>query len=212
MYAQWNDPTDPDAHGSWLQGTVLHVHDSRRYHVRFDNGDEDDDMDANHVVLDGVYVQLLAEKMKNGGGSSVRRGSAISSTTRAPLIHLPTARAPMNNNRAMAQAATRSSNKPATLKNITYEIATEDLTVSSNGSSMDDLRCDEVFAGWTKPSGSVQNLHYGIYVKAKPWKEPPQQQVEMEMIAPLLVDEQSKDNADKEDVSMEELRCQETLV
>ena len=212
VYAQWNDPTDPDAHGSWLQGTVRHVHDSRRYHVRFDNGDEDDDMDANHVVLDGVYVQLLAEKMKNGGGSSVRRGSAVSSTTRAALIHVPTTRAPMNNNGSRAQTASRSSNKPTTLKKITYEIATEDLTVSSNGSSMDELRCDEVFAGWIKPSESVQHFHYGIYVKAKPWKEPPQQQVEMEMIAPLLVDEQLKDNANKEDVSMEELRCQETLV
>ena len=206
VYAQWNDPTDPDAHGSWLQGTVRYVHDSRRYHVRFDNGDEDDDMDANHVVLDGVYVQLLAEKMKNGRSSSMRRGSAVSSTARAPLFHVPTTRAPMNNNRATAQTASRS-----TLKKFTYEIATEDLAVSSNGSSMDELRCDEVFERWVKLSGSVQHFHYGIFVKAKPWKEC-SQQMEVEMIAPLLVDEQPKDNVNKEDVSMEELRCQETLV
>ena len=56
---------DLEAHGSWLQGTVRDANDSGRYHVRFDNGDEDDDMSANHVLLEGVYGQLIKEKMKN---------------------------------------------------------------------------------------------------------------------------------------------------
>ena len=213
VFAQWNDPTDPSAHGSWLQGIVRNTHDSRRYHVRFDNGDEDNDIGENHVVSDGVYVQLLAEKMKNSG-SGVNRGSGVTISrgngesglnliTQASQVPSPMKRRLMDNNRSTAPNHKRK--KPSALL-ITCEIATEDSTVFSNGSLLDELRCDEVLTSEHVARSNTQAIHYGIYVKTKPWRDIAQ------LVAPIDVDEPSKSNAERQDVSIEELRCQETLV
>ena len=213
VYAQWNDPTDPKAHGSWLQGTVRGAHDSRRYHVRFDNGDEDDDMSANHVLLDGVYVQLIAEKMRNSRGPVARgnRGPGFASgangtsglelITRASQLPSPVRQSLIGNSRETSQNATQRVQKPSSLQ-FTCEIATEDLALSSNGYLLEELRCDEVFASVTPIARSkTQELHYGIYVNAKkPW------------VVPMEVDEPPKSNAEREDVSVEELRCEEFLL
>lgn len=219
VYAQWNDPTDPEAHGSWLQGTVRDAHDSRRYHVRFDNGDEDDDMSADHVLLDGVYVQLLAEKMKNSSGPVVSRVSGVASKvngassgldlmTNASQLPSPVRQPLVDNSRATASNTAKLVEKSSALQ-FTCEIATEDLALSSDDFLLEELCCSEVLAS-VKPiaRSKTQGIHYGIYVKAKPWRDDSPQP---EMVAPMEVDEPSKSNAEMQDVSVEELRCQETL-
>jgi hypothetical protein len=170
VYAQWIDPTDPEAHGSWLQGTVRNATDSGRYHVRFDNGDEDDDMSANHVLLEGVYGQLIKEKMKNDKGRDSGGASRVNGTGGHLRQHLVD---------SSSRATTASSNsqrvqKPATIK-FTCEIATEDLDLSSNDGILEELRCDEVLTT-VEPivRSKTQGFHYGIYVEARPWDQTPQ--------------------------------------
>ncbi|KAL7501644.1 hypothetical protein ACHAWT_009456 [Skeletonema menzelii] len=207
VYAQWIDPSDPEAHGSWLQGTVRDVIDSRRYHVRFDNGDEDDDMSADHVLLDGVYVQLLGEKMKNGSGQVVNRQSAVASSVNGSSGHLQQ-RLGDSSSRATAPSNSTRVQKPTTLK-FTCEIATEDLDLSSNDGILEELRCDEVLATVKHIARSkTQGIHYGIYVTAKPWNHTP----ELEIDAPIEIGKPSENEVEREDVSEEELRCEETLV
>jgi len=215
VYAQWNDPTDPEAHGSWLQGTVRDATDSRRYHVRFDNGDEDDDMSANHVLLDGVYVQLLAEKMKNGSGLIVNRELGFGSRGNCTSGYLQQ-RLADSSSRATAPSTTQRVQKPATLK-FTCEIATEDLDLSSNDGLLEELRCDEVLAT-VKPiaRSKTQGIHYGIYIKARPWNKTPQLEInktpQLEISVPMEVDEPPESKVESKDVSVEDLRCEETLV
>lgn len=207
VYAQWIDPTDPGAHGSWLQGTVRDVKDSSRYHVRFDNGDEDDDMSAKHVLLDGVYVQLLGEKMKNDSGPVVNRGLGVVNGINDTNGHQHP-RLVDNNSRATVASATQRVQKPSTLK-FTCEIATEDLDLSSNDAILEELHCDEVLAT-IKPFErcKTQGIHYGIYVKPKPWNNTPQ----LEVTVPMEIDKPSGNEVKSKDVSVEDLRCEETLV
>ena len=209
VYAQWNDPTDPDAHGSWLQGTVRDAHGSTKYHVRFDNGDEDDDMGAEHVLLDGVYAQLLAEKMKNQDSDKEKQTNDDSGFLRQRLASSSRASALTSLNKA--------AQKPSTAK-FTCKIATEDLDLASNNSLLQELQCDEVFDP-VKPiaRSGMQGIHYGIYIEAKPithFPPPPQQQQQQQTIAQTEpeVEELPKRNTNSVDVTIEDLRCEETLV
>jgi len=217
VYAQWNDPTDPQAHGSWLQGTVRDANDSGRYHIRFDNGDEDDDMSANHVLLDGVYVQLLAEKMKNNSVPVVSRvsgdarrvngaSSGLNLITNASQLPSPVRQRPNDGSRASASNAIQPVQKPSVLQ-FSCEIATEDLALSSDEFLLEQLCCNEVLAS-VKPiaRSKTQGIHYGIYVKAKPWRDDSQP----EKNDLMQVDEPSKSNAEKQHVPVDELRCKET--
>ncbi len=212
VYAQWIDPTDPEAHGSWLQGTVRDVKDSTKYHVRFDNGDEDDDMSANHVLLDGVYVQLLGEKMKNDSGPVVKRELRATNGINDTNGHLHQRLVDNSSSRATVPSATQRVQKPSTLK-FTCEIATEDLDLSSNGGILEELHCDEVLAT-VKPiaRSKTQGIHYGIFVKAKPWNITPQLEMNAPMEIDKPIDKPSGNEAECKDVSVKDLRCEETLV
>ena len=72
VYAKWIDPTDPELNGCWMPGRV---HSSKTwegdgnllrysYHINFDNGDQDEDLNDREVLPKEAYTTLLAEKME----------------------------------------------------------------------------------------------------------------------------------------------------
>ncbi|KAL7534829.1 hypothetical protein ACHAWF_004964 [Thalassiosira exigua] len=95
VYAKWIDPTDPELHGSWMSGKV---HSSRnwigpgnqlrhKYHVYFDNGDQDEDLKDDDVLDEETYKKLLKEKME--GGRKKAHMSGLDLITEASKIASP---------------------------------------------------------------------------------------------------------------------------
>lgn len=73
VYAKWIDPSDPELHGSWMAGKVVNSKAWRdenqqrwKYHIMFDNGDQDTEVKDIDVLLEDVYKSLLEEKMNRG--------------------------------------------------------------------------------------------------------------------------------------------------
>ncbi len=73
VYAKWIDPTDPELYGSWMAGKVVNSKvwndDGQRrwrYHILFDNGDQDTEIKDVDVLLEDLYKTLIEEKMNRG--------------------------------------------------------------------------------------------------------------------------------------------------
>mmetsp|Transcript_18739 Transcript_18739/g.33603 ORF Transcript_18739/g.33603 Transcript_18739/m.33603 type:complete len:895 (+) Transcript_18739:430-3114(+) len=182
VFAKWTDPTDPELHGSWMAGKVCSSRtwedDENQwrygYHICFDNGDQDEDLLGEDVVEEETYYTLIREKMERGRKKS--RLSGFDLIAEASKISSPI---------PVKEPALRA--VCGTVTNVTSAIA-DDLVkkklYSKHSDSSDDvsllaeLRCDEVLESRPPSPTHVARLsstpspdvHYGIYMKAKPWQ------------------------------------------
>ena len=172
VFAKWIDPTDPELHGSWMSGKV---HSSRAwegrspghgegdenqwrhsYHIYFDNGDQDENLQDIDVLEEEVYMRLLSEKMERGREKSHLSGLDL--ITEASKISSPVKMGPNGGSAEM-------------------KLCSED-NAPDDDLMVDDLRCNEVLETRAPDPSHVARLtsspspdvHYGIYMKEKPWQ------------------------------------------
>lgn len=160
VYAQWNDPTDPDLHARWVPGTVHEVYQAEvgrgrvAYHVQFENGEEDDDLKQEFVLEESVYKDMLKEKIK--AGTTRPDISGIDLITAASKIASPV-------------------KMPTKLDgSVIANIEKKDFDDDDSFASIEDqLFCNEELES-RPPSPKLVStspepeLHYGIYMKTKP--------------------------------------------
>jgi hypothetical protein len=158
VYAKWIDPTDPELNGSWMPGRV---HSSKTwegdgnqlrysYHILFDNGDQDEDLNDGEVLPKEAYTTLLAEKMEQGrinprlcGFDLIAEASKLSSPIK-PAKAIP--------NRHDGELAIEPTTKKSCM---------ECSDASIEGSLVDELRSNDVHQSGrisSTPSPDVHNL------------------------------------------------------
>lgn len=182
VYAKWIDPTDPELHGSWMSGTVLgsqtwEGNDNQwhySYHILFDNGDQDEDIRDGDVLEEDTFNELLREKME--GGRKRSKLSGFEAIVEASKISSPVRAAPIRRNGATAGGGAK--------KKLYAEDPADDDSIDA-----ELLRCNEVLDTSPPSPTNVARLsstpspdvHYGIYMKAKPWNV---KQVSFKFVSP----------------------------
>ena len=171
VYAKWIDSTDPELHGSWMAGKVLNSklrqdeHGRQvSYHILFDNGDQDNEILDVDVVPEELYKLLLEEKTNRG--RTMQSGlNGIDLIVKASKFSSPLK--PGRNSRY----TTCTGGSPEELKDDSDD---ED-------AFMDAFRCSEVLISEAHTPSKVARLsrtsspdvHYGAYMKFKPWTVDP---------------------------------------
>ena len=169
VYAKWIDPTDPELHGSWVSGKVYNSKSwegednqwHHSYHIHFDNGDQDEDLQDGDVVEEETYIELMTEKMERGRKKS--RLSGFDLITEASKMTSP----PKNTRNGTTIGETGAKKKLYRDEPEEPELASDDDTM------MEELRCNEVLE--TSPPSPTHvarisstpspDVHYGIYSK-----------------------------------------------
>lgn len=95
IHAKWIDPTDPDMHARWIRGVIVACNGLTEdgtftYHVKFDDGDDDEELSSEYVLEDSIYKELLQQKIEHGipnvsGIDLIQAVSKISSPIRKSL-------------------------------------------------------------------------------------------------------------------------------
>ena len=171
VYAKWIDPTDPELHGSWMSGKV---HSSKTweddanqwyhsYHIMFNNGDQDADLLDGDIMEEETYRYLLREKMERG--RKKLHLSGLDLIAEASKILSPIKTGPNQDGTFIAGSAKK-------------KLYPEDSYSSDDNSLVEELRCVEKLESRTHSPNHVAHLlsthspdvHYGIYMKAKPWQ------------------------------------------
>jgi len=185
VYAKWIDPTDPELHGSWMSGKV---HSSKTweddanqwrhsYHILFDNGDQDADLLDGDVMEEETHRRLLGEKMERGRKKS--RLSGFDLIAEASKISSPIKTGPDQNVASKISSPIKTGptpNETFTAGSAKKKLYSEDS--SDDDSLMEELRCMENLESRIPSPTHVARLsstpspdvHYGIYMKAKPWQ------------------------------------------
>ncbi|KAL7542149.1 hypothetical protein ACHAXR_011562 [Thalassiosira sp. AJA248-18] len=188
VYAKWIDPTDPELHGSWMSGQV---HSSRTwedeanqwrhsYHIYFDNGDQDEDLLDGDIVEEELYTELLSEKMEKGRKKS--RLSGFDLITEASKISSPIKTGPSRHNDASIGGGSAKKNLYPNGSDASDE----------DDSLVEELRCNEVLELRPPSPTHVARLsstpspdvHYGMYIKTKPWAPPKDSSVPQDQAKP----------------------------
>jgi len=178
VYAKWVDPTDPEIHGCWLKGVI---HNSQTwenaqnqwqhsYHVKFDNGDNDEHLQDGDVLEEETYIELMREKIERGRNRSTQM-SGFDLIAQASEIASPIKETKQKSNTLVGDSTEK-------------KLYTEKATTTAAAVNVDDdddvlmeeLRCNEVLE-LPPPSPSTARIsstpspdvHYGIYMKSKPW-------------------------------------------
>jgi hypothetical protein len=162
VFAKWIDQTDPELYGSWMAGKVVNskVWKDRnerriRYHILFDNGDEDTKINDVDVVPEELYQSLLVEKVNRG-----RMKMNQSGLSGFDLI---------------VEASKLSPVKTCTVRG---SIDESDNESEDEDAFMAEFRCLEVLeqAVPVTPSKVLRltrtqspDVHYGVRMKFKPW-------------------------------------------
>lgn len=187
VYAKWRDPTDPELHGSWMLGQI---HSSKTwedddnqwrhsYHIFFDNGDQDEDLQDGDVLEEDAYWALISEKMERGRNKS--RLSGFQLITEASKISSPIKTGANRSNVAVDGGATK--------KKLYSDGSDAPDDGSGNGDGdgddmlVEELRCNETLELRPPSPTHVARLsstpspdvHYGIYMKSKPLDLPQDQ-------------------------------------
>ena len=157
VYAKWIDPTDPELHGSWMSGKVYNSKSwegednqwHHSYHIHFDNGDQDEDLQDGDVVEEETYIELMTEKMER-----VRKKSCVSGFD-------------------LITEASKMTSPPKNTRDGTNKPEEPGLASDDDGAIMEELRCNEVLE--TRPPSPTHvarisstpspDVHYGIYSK-----------------------------------------------
>ncbi|KAL3800156.1 hypothetical protein HJC23_001077, partial [Cyclotella cryptica] len=206
VYAKWLDPTDPDMHARWIRGVIISSNDSQTpnddgtkvitYHVKFANGDEDEELKSEFVLEDSVYKALLQQKIEQGkrqnvsGFDLIQAASKLASPVRSPRRFL--------NGSDHGDVIL----EPNDIEEDNKSFA----TIES------ELLCHEVLEPPSpiptveSDDSSVPEVHYGLYMKCKPTVispsfEPPRRDLEKAFQSSgVIVKQQSK----KDDEAMED--------
>ena len=177
VYAKWVDPTDPEIHGCWLKGVI---HNSQTwenaqnqwvhsYHVKFDNGDTDEHLQDSDVLEEETYIELMREKIERGKNRSQMSGFDL-------IAQASEIASPIKETKSKSDTLVGASTEK--------KLYTEKATTTADAVNVDDdddvlmeeLRCNEVLE-LPPPSPSTARIsstpspdvHYGIYMKSKPW-------------------------------------------
>lgn len=186
VYAKWNDPTDPELHGSWMLGqihssTTWEDDDNQwrhSYHILFDNGDQDEDLQDGDVLEEDAYWALIGEKMERGRNKS--RLSGFDLITEASKISSPI-KTGANRPNATVDGGSRKQNSYSDGS----DAPDDDGGDGDNDDDMlvEELRCNETLELRPPSPTHVARLsstpspdvHYGIYMKSKPLDLPQDQ-------------------------------------
>mmetsp|Transcript_19912 Transcript_19912/g.41918 ORF Transcript_19912/g.41918 Transcript_19912/m.41918 type:complete len:327 (-) Transcript_19912:385-1365(-) len=135
------------------------------YHIYFDNGDQDADLQDGDVIEEEFYKQLLTEKMERGRKKS--RLSGFELITEASKISSPIKTGPGRSDAAISSSAKKRlySEVSATRKKSQIENSN-----NSNDSALKGVRCTEKL-GPNSPSPTRAANFSGIYTKSKPGKD-----------------------------------------
>jgi len=178
VYSKWVDPTDPEIHGCWLKGVIHNSqtwedaqHQWRHsYSVKFDNGDTDEHLQDGDVLEEETYIELMREKMERGKNRS--RMSGFDLIAQASEIASPIKETKSKSDTLVGASTEK---KLYTEKATTTAAAAVNVD-DDNDVLMEELRCNEVLE-LPPPSPSTARIsstpspdvHYGIYMKSKPW-------------------------------------------
>lgn len=171
VYAKWIDPTDPEIHGSWMSGKVYSSQKwedgdkqwRHNYHIKFDNGDQDDDLQDGDVVEEQTYLGLMRKKLE--GGKKRSRLTGFDLIAEASKLASPIK--PINRQCTLVGGA-----------GIKKTLYTEEPAVNDEDILMEELCCNETLdINSPSPTNVARisstpspNCHYGIYTTHKPWE------------------------------------------
>jgi hypothetical protein len=192
VHAKWLDPTDPDMHARWIRGVILSRNDDQTennavtYHVKFDDGDDDEELSSDHVLEDSVYQTLLQQKIDQGMNRNV---SGIDLIHYASKISSPikNSMSTFMNDRAAAAA----------LASLNDDDECSYATVES------ELLCHEMLdppspTPTTSEDSNAPEVHYGLFMRIKPSVitpsiEPPRKVVPDDVVVMETMTERPKD-------------------
>ncbi|KAL3810912.1 hypothetical protein ACHAXA_008762 [Cyclostephanos tholiformis] len=172
VYAKWIDPSDPELNGCWMSGKI---HSSKTwegdgnqlrysYHVVFDNGDQDENLEDGEVLPKEVYTTLLREKMEKErikprlcGFDLIAEASKLSSPIK-PVKAIPKEH---DDELAIEPAARKARTKGS--------------DASIEGSLVDELRCNDVHELRIPSPSQVGRIsstpspdaHHNIFIKSE---------------------------------------------
>ena len=176
VFSKWVDPTDPEIHGCWLKGIIQNSqtwedaqHQWRHsYHVKFDNGDQDEHLKDGDVLEEETYIEQMREKTERGKNRSQMSGFDL--IAQASKIASPIKETKPKSDTLVGDSTEEKlyTEKPTT--------TTAAVDVDDDDVLMEELRCNEVLE-LRPPSPSTARIsstpspdvHYGIYMKSKPW-------------------------------------------
>lgn len=193
VHAKWLDPTDPDMHARWIRGVILSRNDDQNennavtYHVKFDDGDDDEELSSDHVLEDSVYQTLLQQKIDQGMNRNV---SGIDLIHYASKISSPikNSMSTFMNDRAAAAALA----------------SLNDDDECSYATAESELLCHEMLdppspTPTTSEDSNAPEVHYGIFMRIKPSVitppvEPPKKVVPDDVVVVETTTERPKDD------------------
>jgi hypothetical protein len=163
VYAKWVDPTDPDMHARWIRGIIISSNVNEAdgaitYHVKFADGDEDEELSSDFVLTDAKYEALLQQKIDQGRRRSVSGFDLIHAASKISSPIKTSRPFPMNGPNGGA---------------LIPELDDEDDDNNSYATIESELLCHEVLEPPsplpTHPEDpSAPRIHYGLYMTTKP--------------------------------------------